>query len=149
MSSNFNRNFFNQRGDRGVMAHKLFGAFPVGFIILFSRLRVTSVQHRRDLQACYQVSLNGGKCLLTHTVEMPPHELAQIVKHPVCHDTDSNIDPLLHYNKQSIAVAHCCLKRSKNPISAKNIKDFPVYLKITKSVPKGFEILIITELGIV
>ena len=64
--------------DRGVMAHKLFESLPKGFVIFFSKLEVTRVPHRGDLQACYQVGLFGGKFRLTHTVETPPHGLAQI-----------------------------------------------------------------------
>ena len=118
--------------NRGVIAHKCFLSLPVGFIILFSKHRITSVQHRGDLKACYQVSLYSGKFFLTHTVE--------IVNHPVRHDPDSDIDPLLYRTKQNMAIANCSLKRSKHPISAKNIMDFPAYRKITKAVPKGHEV---------
>ena len=72
------------------MAHKLFGALPVGCIILFSKLEVPSAPHHRDLQACYQVSISGGKFLISHTEEMPPHGLAQIVNHPVRDNPDTS-----------------------------------------------------------
>ena len=96
---------------------------------------------RGELQACYQVSLYGRKFLLTHPVDMPPHRLAQMVKHPLRHDPNSDVDPLLFRTKQKMANANCSLKRIKYPISVKNIKDFPAYLKITKAVPKGHEVL--------
>ena len=127
--------------NRGVMAHKLFEALPVGFIIVFSKLEVTSVPHRGDLQACYQVSLYGGKFLLTHTEEMPPHGLAQMVNHPVRRDPEDDLDPLLYQTKQNMAIPNCSLQRSQHPMSAENIADFPAYLKITKRVPKGHEVL--------
>ena len=62
----------------GVMAQNLFGSLPVSFVILFSKLRITNVQRRGDLQTCSQVSLYGGKFLLTHKVEMPPHGSAKL-----------------------------------------------------------------------
>ena len=127
--------------DRGVMAHKLFESLPKGFIILFSKLEVTEVQHRGDLQACYQVSLFGGKFLLTHTVETPPHGLAQIINHPVCDDPERGVDPLVWHTRQNMTVANATLKRSKYPITPQNIEDFPAYVSITKPVYKGFEIL--------
>ena len=126
--------------NRGVIGHKLFESLPKGFIILFSKLEVTEVQHRGDLQACYQVSLFGGKFLLTHTVETPPHGLAQIINHPVCDDPERDVDPLVWHTAQNMTVANATLKRSKYPITPQNIEDFPAYVSITKPVYKGFEI---------
>ena len=127
--------------NRGVMAHKLFESLPKGFIILFSKLEVTDVQHRGDLQACYQVSLHGGRFLLTHTVETPPHGLAQIINHPVCDDPEMDVDPLVWHTQQNMTVANATLKISKRPISPQNIEDFPAYVSISKPVYKGFEVL--------
>ena len=93
---------------------------------------------------CYQVGLFGGKFLLTHTVETPPHGSAQIINHSVCDDSDTDIDPLVWHTKQNMTVANASLKRSKYPISAQNIEDlsdFPAYVTITKPVYKGFEVL--------
>ena len=87
-------------------------------------MEATSVKHRGDLQACYQVSLSGGKFLLTHTVEVPPHGLAKIVNHPIRHDPNSDFDSLVYYTKKNMAIANCSLKRNQYPISAKNIEDF-------------------------
>ena len=91
------------------------------------------------MQACYQVSLYGEKFLRTHTVEMSPHGLAQIVNYVTIQIAISTL--CFNRTKQNMATANCSLKRSKHPISAKNIKDFPAYLKITKAVPKGHEVL--------
>ena len=127
--------------NRGVMAHKFFESLPIGFVILFSKLEVARVPHRGDLQACYQVGLFGGKFLLTHTEETPPHRLAQIINNPVCDNPDSDIDPLVWHTKQNMTVANAAVKRSKYPISTQNIEDFPAYVSITKPVYKGFEVL--------
>ena len=127
--------------NNGVMAHKLFEKLPKGFIILFSKLEVTDVPHVGDLQACYQVSLHAGRFLLTHTEEMAPHGLGQIVNHPVRIDPNSDVDPLLWHTKQNMTKANAELKRSQTPVSAQNIEDFPAYILITTPVNKGFEVL--------
>ena len=72
---------------------------------------------------------------------MPPHGLAQIVNHPVRVDRDSEVDPLIWHTKQNMAKPNAELKRSKYPVSAQNIEDFPAYIYITVPVDKGFEVL--------
>ena len=69
--------------NRGVRAHKLFSWVPVGFVILFSKLRISDVKEHGNLQARYHVGIAAGKFLLTHTFEKPPHDLGLIVNHPV------------------------------------------------------------------
>ena len=51
------------------MAYKFFSALPVGFVILFSELRVVDVAEKGNLQSKYQVGITGGKVLLTHIRE--------------------------------------------------------------------------------
>ena len=97
--------------NRGVMAYKLFSALPVGFVILFSKLRVVDVPEEGNLQSEYQVGITGGKVLQTHTFEKPPHGLAQIVNHPVKKNPKS--DPLLYPTKQNMSEANCDLRNIK------------------------------------
>ena len=127
--------------NRGVMAYKLFSGLPKGFIILFSKLRIVDIPERGNLQAKYQVGIAGGKVLLTHTVEKPPHGLAQIVNHPVKKNAKRKADPLLYKTKQNMSVPNCKLKNTKGSMSEKNFRDFPAYLLVTKRVPAGHEVL--------
>ena len=127
--------------DRGVKAYKLFEALPVGFIILFSKLRVVDVAEVGNLQAKYQVSIAGGKVLQTHTHAKPPHGLAQMVNHPVKKNAKRKSDPLLYHTQQNMSLANCALRNKKGSMSAKNFEDFPAYLVITKEVPAGHEVL--------
>ena len=41
------------------------------------------VKEHGNLQACYQVGIAAGKCLLTQTFEKPIHNLGLIVNHTV------------------------------------------------------------------
>jgi hypothetical protein len=127
--------------NRGVMAFKLFSALPVGFVILFSKLRIADVPEVGTLQAKYQVGIIGNKVLQTHTCEKPPYGLAQIVNHPVKKNAKRKTDPLLHKTKQNMLNANCELRNNKGSMSEKNFKDFPAYLIITKRVPLGHEVL--------
>ena len=43
--------------------------------------------------------------------------------------------------KQNMALANCRLEICQRPVSAKNCKDLPTYLQITKSVPNSHEVL--------
>ena len=127
--------------NKGVMSHKLFSGLPVGFVILFSKLRVADVPEQGNLQARYQVGIAGGRVLLTHTFEKPPHGLAQMVNHPVKENVNRRTDPLLYKTKQNMFKANCELRNSKGTMSDKNFRDFPAYLSITKRVPVGHEVL--------
>ena len=127
--------------NRGVMAYKLFRALPVGFVILFSKLRVVDIPEKGNLQAKCQVGITGGKVLQTHTFEKPPHGLAQIVNHPVKKNPKRKSDPLLYRTKQNMSEANCELRNNRGSMSEKNFRDFPAYLITTKEVPVGHELL--------
>ena len=53
--------------NRGVMAYKLFSALPVGFVILFSKLRVVDVPEKGNLQSKYQVGIIVVRSRNLHT----------------------------------------------------------------------------------
>ena len=127
--------------NKGVMAYKLFSALPVGFVILFSKLRVVDVPEKGNLQSKYQVGIIGGRVLQTHTFEKPPHGLAQIVNHPVKKNPKRKSDPLLYQTKQNMSEANCELRNNRGSMSEKNFSDFPAYLMTTKEVPVGHELL--------
>ena len=127
--------------NKGVMAYKLFSALPIGFVILFSKLRVVDVPEKGNLQSKYQVGIIGGRVLQTHTFEKPPHGLAQIVNHPVKKNPKRKSDPLLYQTKQNMSEANCELRNNRGSMSEKNFSDFPAYLMTTKEVPVGHELL--------
>ena len=127
--------------NEGVMAHKLFEALPVGFIILFSKKEIVAARVYNEIQSCYQVSIPGQRIMLTDTELKLPHGYAQLVNHP----TDSNEfgadGPLRWRTKQDMRVSNCRLQHTGRPASAKNIVDFPAYLRVIVPVPVGHELL--------
>ena len=100
--------------NRGVMAYKRFNALPVGFVIPFSKLRITDVAKVGTLQAKYQVSIAGGKIMQTHTFEKLPHGLVQIVNHPVKKNARRKADPLLYHTKQNMSEPNSELRNTKD-----------------------------------
>ena len=127
--------------NEGVMAHKLFEQLPEGFIILFSKRKIVASRVYNDVQACYQDAIPGERIMLTHTELKLPHGYAQLVNHPAKSNRYGDQQPLRWRTKQNMTISNCRLKHTQHPASAKNIIDFPAYLKITNPVPMGHELL--------
>ena len=124
--------------DRGIKAHKVFIELPEVFVILFSKLRVTTSRHFKDLQACYQVALSGDRvhirkrCFLMVMHMWSTTRFAVVLKEKRM---------LKWRTKLNMALANCMLEISQRPVSDKNCKDLPTYLQITKPVPNSHEVL--------
>ena len=127
--------------NEGVMAHKLFEALPVGFVILFSKKEIVAARVYNEIQSCYQVSIPSGRIMLTHTELKLPHGYAQLVNHPTKSNRCGGKHPLRWRTKQNMMLSNCRLQHTTRPASAKNIADYPAYLRVIVPVPVGHELL--------
>ena len=127
--------------NEGVMAHKHFKALPEGFVILFSKKEIVATRVYSEIQSCYQVSITGGRIMLNHTELKLSHGYAQLVNHPTKSNRCGGEHPLRWRTKQNMMLSNCHLQHTQRPTSAKNILDYPAYLRVITPVPVGHELL--------
>ena len=136
-------NMTTERGfDRCIRVGTAFKKLPRGFIILFSKLKVTDVMSTGDA-ARYQVKLMNGSYLQPHTDPCTSYGLAQFIN--CCLSSNSTTNLIEGQNMQTkqcelITNLHHDLRGDYKNIS-------PAYVKVVVSIKQDDELLLPSGYG--
>ena len=73
--------------------------------------------------------------MLTDTELKLPHGYGQLVNHATSSNRCGSELPLRWQTKQNMTLSNCRLQHTQRPASAKNIIDYPAYLRVITPVP--------------
>ena len=128
--------------DRCIRVGTAFKKLPRGFVILFLKLDVTDVMSTGDT-ARYQVQLNDGSYLQSHTDPCTPYGSAQFVN--CCLSSSSTTDWITGQNMQT---KQCELITNLHHDLRTDYKDIsPAYVKVVVSIKQDDELLLPSGYG--
>jgi len=127
---------------RGVKVGDALPYLPEGFIILYSKLSVSSTP-ADGIQRFYQIGIVGKRFMQIHTTLKTRHGLANFVNAAVGRDVDLKA-ALSEETTQNMKRAQCSLQRSvSGHICPAYRKAYPAYLRVDREVYPGEELLMI------
>jgi len=112
---------------------------PIGFIILYSHYEI-SEEASTDIQRQYQVSLHAKKVMKIHTEPTTKYGLANFINCPQLENKGKK-EKRSDSGEQNMYLANCELVISQQGMNKRMRKKYPAYVKVTKPIPPGNELL--------
>jgi hypothetical protein len=126
---------------RGVRVGRGFDFLPENFIVLYS-MTGTSITPADGIQRLYQVQLGKHRFMQIDTEPTEPYGLANFINAAVGRDEDLNV-ALRERTSQNMKVVQCELITSVGHMSLEHQRRFPAYVKVTRPIPRGDELLML------
>jgi len=125
--------------NRCVIAGPALPELPIGFIILYSHYEI-SEEESTDIQRRYQVSLHTKKIMKIHTEPATKYGLANFIN---CAQNENRgkKKKKMTSSEQNMCLANCELVRSQQGLNKRMRKKYPAYVKVTKPIAPGDELL--------
>lgn len=127
--------------DRGIRVGSGLPKLPVGFLIFYSHYEISDQdQESNDTQSLYQVGLKNGKVMKVHTEPTEDYGLANFINSTMRSGKKQNGNPIPD-GLQDLRISNCELIQSQSGLSKATKKKYPAYVKVTRSIPQGHELL--------